>query len=533
MSDAFISYSRKDQVFVKKLYDALALKEQEIWVDWQGIPPTAEWLTEVYSAINEADAFIFIISPDSLSSEICQLELAHAIRQNKRLIPILLKEISASDLHEELRIINWLRMDEESLDTSIHHLLDTLNTDLDWVKGHTRLIIRATEWEQHDHDTSHLLRGQDLEKAEQWLAIAPDKTLAPTSLQSRYITASRQSSNRRQRQLMSAITIGLVIAIGLAIFAWIQRDKAIEESIRAKSSLLSSQAVLALDYDHDPTLGFRHAAAAWKLNPDNVTAESLLLRSQYGDNTFSFRDKRYRPPMYRDIDTTTNFHEIHLSPDGKHIALISYSSDTNKNLVHIISIDGASIGQASGLFKTFSEDGHHFSTTDYPSKTGSIWNLNGELIITDTKYYPIFNQLKGTFRVNKDVIETVPHNSAILAQRKKTLKRIKPWTFVEGDPGIQLAVTYSKDQKLIAAYDNRHTYRIWHYKGKVLATFPKQKELITSSDFSQDGQYLAVSYSNGDIGIWHLKPNKKKELTLHDNKLVTLRGHSDTAYSVV
>ncbi|MCU7868910.1 MAG: TIR domain-containing protein [Candidatus Thiodiazotropha sp. (ex Lucinoma borealis)] len=533
MSDAFISYSRKDQAFVKILYDALALKKQEIWVDWQGIPPTAEWLTEVYGAINEANAFIFIISPDSISSDICKLELAHAISQNKRLIPILLKDVSTSDLHEEVRKINWLRMDEESLNTSIHRLLDTLNTDLDWVKGHTRLTIRATEWEQHNNDTSHLLRGQDLEKAEQWLAFAPDKTLAPTSLQSRYITTSRQLSNRRQRQLMGAITVGLVIAIGLAIFAWIQRDKAIDESIRAKSNLLSSQAVLALDYNQNPTLGFRHAAAAWKLNPDNVTAESLLLRSQYGDNTFSFRDKRYRPPMYRELDTTINFHKIHLSPDDKHIALISYSPDNNENLVQVMSIDGASIGQASGLFKTFSEDGRHFSTTDYQSKTGSVWNLKGELIITDTKYHPIFNQLKGTFSVYKDKIETVPHSSAILVPRKKTLKRIKPWTFVEGDPGIQLAVTYSKDQKMIAAYDNRRTYRIWHYKGKVLATFPKQKELITSSDFSQDGQYLAVSYSNGDIGIWHLKPNKKKELTIHDNKLVTLSGHSDTAYSVV
>ncbi|MCU7930234.1 MAG: TIR domain-containing protein [Candidatus Thiodiazotropha sp. (ex Codakia rugifera)] len=533
MSDAFISYSRKDQVFVKKLSDTLALKKQEIWVDWQGIPPTAEWLTEVYSAINEADAFIFVISPDSLSSEICQLELAHAIRQNKRLIPILLKDISASDLHEELRKINWLRMDEESLDTSIHHLLDTLKTDLDWVKGHTRLTVRAMEWEQHDHDTSHLLRGQDLEKAEQWLAIAPDKTLAPTTLQSQYITTSRQSSNKRQRRLMGAITVGLVIAIGLAILAWIQRDKAIEESIRAQSSLLSSQAVLALDYNQDPTLGFKYAAAAWKLNPDNLTAESLLLRSQYGENTFSFRDKRYRPPMYRNLDTTISFHEIHLSPDSKHIALIAYSPDTGENLVHIVSIDGASIGQASGQFKTFSEDGRHFSTTDHQSKTGAVWNLNGDVVIADAKYYPIFNQLKGTFRVNKEKIETVPHSSAILVPRTKTLKRIKPWTFVEGDPGIQLAVTYSKDQKMIAAYDNRRTYRIWHYKGKVLATFPKQKELITSSDFSQDGKYLAVSYSNGAIGIWHLKPNKKKELTVHDNMLGTLNGHTDTAYSVV
>ena len=168
MSDVFISYSRKDQGFVKKLFAALENEKREAWVDWQGIPPTAEWLAEVYAAIDAADAFIFVISPDSAISEICQLEVAHAVQQNKRLIPILLKETEPEKLNESVRKINWLRMDEESVGSSLPSLLDALDTDFDWVKGHTRLTLRATEWNQHDQDDSHLLRGGDLENAEQW-----------------------------------------------------------------------------------------------------------------------------------------------------------------------------------------------------------------------------------------------------------------------------------------------------------------------------------------------------------------------------
>jgi hypothetical protein len=34
MPDVFISYSRKDSVFVRKLYDALDRIGHEAWVDW-------------------------------------------------------------------------------------------------------------------------------------------------------------------------------------------------------------------------------------------------------------------------------------------------------------------------------------------------------------------------------------------------------------------------------------------------------------------------------------------------------------------
>lgn len=47
-----------------------------------------------------------------------------------------------------------------------------IDTDLEWVRDHTRLLVRATEWDAHARDTSYLLRDKDLEQAERWCARA-------------------------------------------------------------------------------------------------------------------------------------------------------------------------------------------------------------------------------------------------------------------------------------------------------------------------------------------------------------------------
>lgn len=46
-TDVFVSYSRKDAAFVRKFHDALAAARREVWVDWEDIPPSAEWLREI------------------------------------------------------------------------------------------------------------------------------------------------------------------------------------------------------------------------------------------------------------------------------------------------------------------------------------------------------------------------------------------------------------------------------------------------------------------------------------------------------
>jgi hypothetical protein len=93
MTDAFISYSRKDKAFVERLVDALESHDRDAWVDTKDIPLTADWLAEIYAAIEFADSFVFVISPDSVASEICGLEINHAVKHNKRLVPILHRDV--------------------------------------------------------------------------------------------------------------------------------------------------------------------------------------------------------------------------------------------------------------------------------------------------------------------------------------------------------------------------------------------------------------------------------------------------------
>ena len=129
MSDVFITYARKDLDFVKGLHASLEARGKSAWVDWEGIPPSAEWLGEIKGAIEETEAFVFVISPYSCSSEICALELAHAREQGKRLIPVLRAEVSASEVDASLRGLNWILLrTADDQDLGVERLVAALET---------------------------------------------------------------------------------------------------------------------------------------------------------------------------------------------------------------------------------------------------------------------------------------------------------------------------------------------------------------------------------------------------------------------
>ena len=82
MQDIFISYSREDSAFGKKLHQSLSQSGLKPWIDWMDIPPSSDWWQEIQRGIEAAATFIFIISPDSIASPVCHLEIAHARSQN-------------------------------------------------------------------------------------------------------------------------------------------------------------------------------------------------------------------------------------------------------------------------------------------------------------------------------------------------------------------------------------------------------------------------------------------------------------------
>src|SRR5690554_6332066 len=100
MTDVFISYSRADSEFVRKLNNALKRRGHETWVDWQNIPRGEQWLNEIYSGIENANTFLFVVSRHSLSSEVCNDEIAYALSRNKRVMPLLLEPIEGEVFDE-------------------------------------------------------------------------------------------------------------------------------------------------------------------------------------------------------------------------------------------------------------------------------------------------------------------------------------------------------------------------------------------------------------------------------------------------
>src|SRR6476469_131740 len=100
MADVFISYSRKDKDFVRRLDNALKSLGREAWVDWEDIRPTEDFMQAIYAAIEATDTFVFVLTPDSVASVVCGREIAHAEAHNKRMVPIVARDVSADTVPE-------------------------------------------------------------------------------------------------------------------------------------------------------------------------------------------------------------------------------------------------------------------------------------------------------------------------------------------------------------------------------------------------------------------------------------------------
>lgn len=328
MTDIFISYSRRDQKFVRQLHDALLEDDRDVWVDWESIPLTADWFEEIKAGIEGADAFLFIISPDSVRSEVCAAEIEHAINMNKRFVPLLFRElVEAHDkaaLHPKISSHNWtfMRTDGEFTE-NFKLLVDALDTDLEHARIHTRILTRALEWDHRGRDTSFVLRGNDLKEAESWLEDTEGKEPEVNEIQVEYIQASRVAENwrKRERALMMTITVAFIVAILSAVVAVFQaveaqnqrdeaqaqRAEAIRQRGRAQQlSLAANSQVAQTNNNSDLSIALALAANIGDQDQLSGEAERALADAAYSSGT-----------IRRFTGHEDNVLSVEFSPDGQ------------------------------------------------------------------------------------------------------------------------------------------------------------------------------------------------------------------------
>ena len=243
MSDVFISYSRKNSEFVRILHEALEKSNRETWVDWEGIAKGTEWWKEIEEGIEGADTFVFVISPDSVASTVCQDEINHAVKHNKQILPIVYREpVNEKEpnnknfdfepnnpAHEAIKSHNWLFFrKEDDFSQSLIQLIDALNLDIAHVKGHTRFLVRALEWDNKGRKDGFLLKDENLIEAEDWLKLGVNKDPKPTNLQKTYIENSRkiEDVNNQATKILkdAAQKANQRIRVSLAVLALVQSN---------------------------------------------------------------------------------------------------------------------------------------------------------------------------------------------------------------------------------------------------------------------------------------------------------------------
>lgn len=272
MADLMVSYAREDADFVRALVAALASNGCTSWVDWTGLLPAAPVRQEIFDAIGEASAVVFVLTPHWIESTYCRQEFDHALHLRKRLLPVLLAPVDDTKVPPQLADVNWIRFDQLSFDDGLIALLRAFRLDLDRVRLHTRLLRRADTWQQRKDD-SILLRGSELTEAERWLATAQSGEGVPTSLHVQFIAASRAAETSRQRRQLIAVSATLALTTVLAISAFLLYRSAETRRRTGQSRLLASEALARREQRLDEALLL--AAHAYQIDP-TVEARSAL-----------------------------------------------------------------------------------------------------------------------------------------------------------------------------------------------------------------------------------------------------------------
>jgi len=267
MADVFISYSRRDSEFVQRMAASLEAQGKVSWVDTEGIADAEVFTQAIRSAIEAADAFLFVITPASVASDYCEQEVTYAGELEKRIVPVLRIAVPDDDSPEEIRHRNWIPFTEGGdFDESLERVVRALDTDLELRKEHTRWLTKSLEWDAKGRDRSLLVRGSELRAAEDWLARSSQVSdPAPTALQVEYVLACRKSNARRSRRVLATSVAVAVVALGLGALALASRNQAVSNASASRSQVLAAESQLELT--SDPEVSIILAQKAIRLAP--------------------------------------------------------------------------------------------------------------------------------------------------------------------------------------------------------------------------------------------------------------------------
>jgi formylglycine-generating enzyme required for sulfatase activity len=119
MPRIFISYSRRDEAFARKLATSLSQMGADIWIDVEDIPAGMKWSSAIQEGLDSGNLLIVIISPDSMASRNVEDEWQYYLDNHKPVIPVLLHP---SKIHFQLSRIQYIDFHNQNYDVALRQL---------------------------------------------------------------------------------------------------------------------------------------------------------------------------------------------------------------------------------------------------------------------------------------------------------------------------------------------------------------------------------------------------------------------------
>jgi hypothetical protein len=223
----FISYSRADEAFAEELVLALEDRDYEVSIDRHSIREGEAWKQRLSALIADASTVVFVLSPDSARSPVCQWEVEHAHSLAKRIIPVLCRGLHEAPFGHRadgtpwppepvtapslLAALNYVRFDVQddgkprSFTLGVRSLVSALESDLEWIDAHTRLYNKAREWEEGGRPPNRLLSGPDVSAAKALIDTRKPSAPAMLPVQLDFIKASADAEAARADEARSQI----------------------------------------------------------------------------------------------------------------------------------------------------------------------------------------------------------------------------------------------------------------------------------------------------------------------------------------
>lgn len=126
--DVFISYSRRDEDFIKQLYHDLTGRGLGVWYDREDISVATHWPSKIVEGIKNCKVFVLSLSPDSAASENVRKEVDLAQRYKKQIVPLIWRPTEIPIAMEyQLTGIQWIEFNQAASPQNFEQLADVLH----------------------------------------------------------------------------------------------------------------------------------------------------------------------------------------------------------------------------------------------------------------------------------------------------------------------------------------------------------------------------------------------------------------------